>query len=76
MKKYPKPKWARSQTTRLSGLVEDVCEHGVGHPNQDWLKAHPDQKYLAIHGCDGCCWGSEKTSVTKKKQRKKGKSRR
>lgn len=54
-KTFPKPKWAVDQTTRSSGLVEDVCEHGVGHPNEHWLKANPKLEYLSIHGCDGCC---------------------
>lgn len=51
------PSWAISQLVRASGLVEDVCEHGVGHPNKEWLaKYDPDGKLmLAIHGCDGCC---------------------
>ena len=54
MKKYKKPKWAVSQTVRESGLVEDICEHGVGHPNRQWLDHHP-KSGLSIHGCDGCC---------------------
>ncbi len=55
--KYEKPDWAVEQIRRLSGLIEDVCKHGVGHPNRDWLKQHdPDgKKYFAVHGCDGCC---------------------
>lgn len=71
MKKYKKPKWAESQTVRLSGLVEDVCSHGVGHPNAQWLKEHPLLKHLAVHGCDGCCWKKEETIVPKKKKRNK-----
>jgi len=31
-------------------LMERVCEHGVGHPDPDDLKA---AEYR--HGCDGCC---------------------
>jgi hypothetical protein len=53
--KYPRPKWAVSQLVRLSGLLEDVCEHGVGHPNAQWLKDNPRQAHMAVHGCDGCC---------------------
>ena len=57
--KYPKPDWAISQLTRASGLVEDICEHGVGHPNQDWLVrrkfSHPTENHWGVHGCDGCC---------------------
>jgi hypothetical protein len=71
MNRYPKPKWAESQTVRMSGLVEDVCRHGVGHPNARWLEAHPLLKHLSIHGCDGCCWGKEGAAVPKKKKLKK-----
>ena len=56
--KYPQPAWAVNQIVRETGLVEDVCEHGVGHPNREWLRVHdPDgSKMLGVHGCDGCCW--------------------
>ena len=41
---------------RASGLLEDICEHGIGHPNSEWLKSHPElAEGLGIHGCDGCC---------------------
>ena len=56
--KYKKPDWAVDQITRGSGLVEDVCEHGVGHPNIEWLEAykdHPQIEAFGVHGCDGCC---------------------
>jgi len=57
--RYRKPSWAKMQLLRETGLVEDVCEHGVGHPNQDWMddrkKSHTDQDYWGRHGCDGCC---------------------
>jgi hypothetical protein len=55
--KYNKPDWAVKQIVRANGLIEDVCEHGVGHPNRDWMKLHdPDgEKGCGIHGCDGCC---------------------
>lgn len=55
--KYPKPDWAIDQIIRASGLVEDICEHGVGHPNRTWLAIHdPGNKHcFGIHGCDGCC---------------------
>lgn len=54
--KYKKPKWAAGQEIRATGLIEDTCEHGVGHPNQMWLKAYPDKaQTLGIHCCDGCC---------------------
>jgi len=56
-KQYPKPKWAESQTVRASGLVEDICKHGVGHPNEAWLKSVGGlvARAYSIHGCDGCC---------------------
>lgn len=58
---YPKPDWAVSQFVRASGLIEDVCEHGIGHPNAGYLKIHdPDgEKSLGIHGCDLCCFNEE-----------------
>lgn len=56
-KEYPAPDWAVEQYIRASGLVEDICKHGVGHPNVHWLKKHdPDGKRcFGVHGCDGCC---------------------
>jgi hypothetical protein len=50
---YKKPKWSEGQVVRTSGLVEDTCKHGVGHPNKDFLKGKKSQN--EIHGCDGCC---------------------
>lgn len=48
----------RPQVLRSSGLIEDTCEHGVGHPNPDSLAyfrwAEPWNGF-AVHGCDGCC---------------------
>lgn len=54
---YIKPDWAEKQLIRASGLVEDVCVHGVGHPNQEWLRKHDAQgkRGFGIHGCCGCC---------------------
>ena len=32
------------------GIMERLCEHGVGHPD-------PDEMFTdGIHGCDGCCY--------------------
>jgi hypothetical protein len=55
-----KPDWAVSMQPRLDRsdqLLENICEHGVGHPNKDWLNiADSDGKLkLGVHGCDGCC---------------------
>ncbi len=39
------------------GILERICEHGVGHPDPDqfyWLSIN-GQMGRAIHGCDGCC---------------------
>ena len=54
---YPIPIWATHQIIRASGLIEDVCIHGLGHPNKDFLRLYdPDgSKGYGIHGCDGCC---------------------
>ena len=52
---------------RESGLVEFVCEHGVGHPvwgSADFLASYdsPSAELRSrkrdswmTHGCDGCC---------------------
>ena len=51
-------KWEK--TIRGSGLVEWVCEHGVGHPDirsaeKIAKKYGHDTDTWLIHGCDGCC---------------------
>ena len=54
---FPKPLWAVRQFVRTDSvptMVEDICKHGVGHPNAEWLKAHP--KECGLHGCCGCCY--------------------
>ena len=41
------------------GILERICEHGVGHPDHDselYLKSI-GKDYENIHGCDGCCHG-------------------
>ena len=35
---YPKPEWAVRQIVRASGLVENICCHGVGHPHEASVK--------------------------------------
>jgi len=47
------------------GLIEAICEHGVGHPipeSVEHMKRVTKQETWAIHGCDGCChaWGAVK----------------
>lgn len=44
-------KWTK--TTRASGLIEWICEHGVGHPDDRSVMKMGE--YWGIHGCDGCC---------------------
>lgn len=56
--RYPKPSWATHQVVRIGGLVEDVCGHGIGHPNKAYLKEHDPYnfKQLGVHCCDSCCF--------------------
>lgn len=61
--KYKMPDWAVDQIVRADGRVEDICEHGVGHPNLEYLMSIDDSNkryYASIHGCDGCCWKGNK----------------
>jgi hypothetical protein len=43
------------------GLMERICEHGVGHPDPDHLdfvrhtKGGAAAETESVHGCDGCC---------------------
>lgn len=43
------------------GIMERVCEHGVGHPDPDSLenirRVLGDKRAAveSVHGCDGCC---------------------
>lgn len=54
----------RPQVLRSSTLIEDICEHGVGHPNPDsvayldWRDTGSTTSRMSTwgtHGCDGCC---------------------
>lgn len=39
------------------GLVERICEHGIGHSDPDsvaWY-ASIGSHGMGVHGCDGCC---------------------
>ncbi len=43
---------------RETGLVEHVCQHGIGHPNAGsiiWMEEKTGQDGWGVHGCDGCC---------------------
>lgn len=58
------PLWWRSDR----GIMERICEHGVGHPDPDGLEykwiSTLDPKYIRtelIHGCDGDCAGAYDT---------------
>jgi hypothetical protein len=39
------------------GILERICEHGVGHPDQDAAEylSSRGAGYENVHGCDGCC---------------------
>ena len=44
------------------GLMERICEHGVGHPDPDDLafkRRHGLDDSEGIHGCCGCCTGKK-----------------
>ena len=48
---------------RETGLIEHICEHGVGHPCPDSAAYYgrlykQDDAYM-VHGCDGCCFQME-----------------
>jgi len=42
---------------RETGLLEDICQHSVGHPNEEFLSKEDrfSANHWKIHGCDGCC---------------------
>lgn len=43
------------------GIMERICDHGVGHPDPDGIAyirsilGGARAETEAIHGCDGCC---------------------
>ena len=70
MKKAMRLKWYKPDGTMVLGLpkthlvredgrIEEVCEHGVGHP-VGHLRRWQDWMY--IHGCDGCTHANQNTS--------------
>lgn len=46
-----------------TGLLERICEHGIGHPDVDYLHAREesgeDITFMGVHSCDGCCQHTE-----------------
>lgn len=47
-------RWWRSDR----GIMERICEHGVGHPDPDDVVFHASAgRDIGVHGCDGCCHG-------------------
>ena len=58
---YPKPEWAVRQIVRASGLVENICCHGVGHPHEASVKEFEKIGIMSmgVHGCDLCCCDEE-----------------
>lgn len=52
--------WVK-QIRRESGLIENICKCGVGHPSAgsiNWMKIN-GIKYMGVHGCCGCCQNKE-----------------
>jgi len=45
------------------GILERICEHGVGHDDHDAVEFQMSKteanirNYIGTHGCDGCCSG-------------------
>lgn len=55
---FPMPSWASSQNRRVSGLVENVCAHGVAHPSKEsvLLLESKGLRGFHIHECPcKCC---------------------
>ena len=47
-----------------TGIMERNCSHGVGHPDPDeYLLWKPGGWAVALHGCDGCCEGTNYPKV-------------
>ena len=59
-----------TKNIRETGLIEWICEHGIGHPDEDsaerianiykeWKDGSCSKEDAIsawrIHGCDGCC---------------------
>jgi hypothetical protein len=54
---------------RATTLIEDICEHGVGHPDPDsaayldWRDGYEGKYGYFVHGCDGCCIETQNMEV-------------
>jgi hypothetical protein len=44
------------------GIMERVCQHGVGHPDPDDIRVRRGW-WEGIHGCDGCCEENQKANL-------------
>lgn len=56
----PKVPWVQT-IRRESGLIEHICEHGVGHPalgSVQFLELQ-GMEMMGVHGCCGCCHDPE-----------------
>ena len=56
-RKFKRPDWAIDQGIGDDYALEDVCKHGVGHPNREYLESLPEdeRETAGIHTCDKCC---------------------
>jgi len=56
--KFKRPDWAIGQDIGDDYALEDVCKHGVGHPNREYLESLLDEderRLMGVHTCCGCC---------------------
>lgn len=54
MKKLTDPDFIYD-TVREDGRLERTCSHGVGHTVGHKNRKELEDRYMWIHGCDGCC---------------------
>ena len=71
---YPRPDWAVDQIVRASGLVENICRHGVGHPHPASVTEFEEIgiTHMGTHGCDGCCCIGMKKEIKRAYEKKFG----
>jgi hypothetical protein len=56
--------WPMNVRLDKSALVERVCPCGVGHPDPDSVAfLGRTDKYIGVHGCDGCCSPRERFEI-------------